>query len=76
MAPDLLFRAGVPHEEWMNLFLGHIWVHYIPGGNASWLAIALAASGPTPAVWLPGSGRGHWRQRRVSDQASSRAAWP
>ena len=45
MFPDLLFRAGVAHAGWMNLFLGHIWVHYVPGGNSSWLVVALLASG-------------------------------
>lgn len=45
MAPDLIFNAGVAHAPWMNLFLGHIWVHYIPGGNTTLLGIALLASG-------------------------------
>lgn len=41
MAPDLLFRGGVPHYRWMDLFLGHVAAHYLPGGDGSWLAIAL-----------------------------------
>lgn len=45
MAPDLLFRAGVPHSPWMNVFLGHIAVHYVPGGDETWLALALLAYG-------------------------------
>ena len=44
MTPDLLFRGGVPHQLWMNAFLGHIAVHYLPGGVRSWLAIALTLS--------------------------------
>ncbi|WP_380167880.1 hypothetical protein [Jannaschia sp. R86511] len=58
MAPDLLFRAGVAHERWMDVFLGHISSHYIPGGDRTWLALAVLAvlaytwqlrSGLTPA---------------------------
>jgi len=45
MFPDLLFRAGVPHSPWMNVFLGHIAVHYIWGGDRTWLVLALAAYG-------------------------------
>lgn len=46
MAPDLLFSgAKLPHDGWMNVFLGHISVHYVPGGTRSWLALALVASG-------------------------------
>jgi pimeloyl-ACP methyl ester carboxylesterase len=44
MAPDVLFRVGVPHYRWMDLFLGHITVHYLPGGDVSWLLIALTAT--------------------------------
>ena len=55
MAPDLLFRGGLPHALWMNVFLGHIAVHYLPGGDRTWLAIALTFSGSYVAVltaWL------------------------
>lgn len=45
MLPDLLFRAGIPHAPWMNVFLGHIAVHYIPGGDRTWLIVALCAYG-------------------------------
>lgn len=44
MTPDLLFRAGIPHAPWMNVFLGHIAVHYLPGGDRAWLALALTAA--------------------------------
>ena len=42
MAPDLLFRGGVPHHRWMDVFLGHVAAHYLPGGDFAWLVIALA----------------------------------
>jgi pimeloyl-ACP methyl ester carboxylesterase len=44
MFPDLLFSAGVPHDGWMNIFLGHIAAHYVPGGAVSWLFVALTLS--------------------------------
>jgi hypothetical protein len=37
------------------VFLGHIWVHYLPGHNTTWLLIALLASGAYAAclaLWL------------------------
>lgn len=56
MFPDLLFTPGhQPHDEWMDLFLGHISAHYIPGGDVTWLAAAIAASGAycwTLSRWL------------------------
>lgn len=45
MFPDLLFATGVPHRQWMDVFLGHLLVHYLPGRERAWLAIGLAASG-------------------------------
>lgn len=47
MWPDLVFRApGVPHYPWMDwVALGHISSHYMPGGDTTWLVIALLASG-------------------------------
>lgn len=30
--PDVLFLLGVAHARWMDVFLGHIWSHHIPGG--------------------------------------------
>ena len=47
MWPDLVFRApGVPHYPWMDwVALGHISSHYMPGGDTTWLLIALTASG-------------------------------
>lgn len=55
MFPDLLFGLGLAHAEWMNVFLGHIWAHYLPGREAGWLAIALLASATYCgglALWL------------------------
>lgn len=43
MFPDLLFRWGIPHARWMNVFAGHVAVHYLPGGDRSWLAVAVLA---------------------------------
>lgn len=43
--PDLLFDAGAPHARSMDVFLGHLSVHYLPGGERSWLAIGLASFG-------------------------------
>jgi len=46
MWPDLLFRAGEPHERWMDYFaLGHVSSHYLPGGDTSWLLLALLGAG-------------------------------
>ncbi len=45
MAPDLLFRAGVPHYRWMDVFLGHVASHYVPGGDGTWLVISLICLG-------------------------------
>jgi pimeloyl-ACP methyl ester carboxylesterase len=47
MWPDLVFRVpGVPHHHWMDwVALGHISSHYVPGGDTTWLLIALIASG-------------------------------
>lgn len=56
MWPDLVFRAGVPHYRWMDwVALGHISSHYLPGGDSSWLVIALLAAGGYAALlwrWL------------------------
>jgi pimeloyl-ACP methyl ester carboxylesterase len=47
MWPDLIFRApGIPHYSWMDwLALGHVSSHYLPGGDTTWLAVALTAAG-------------------------------
>lgn len=43
MTPDLLFVAGVPHYRWMDVFFAHVAVHYMPGGDTTWLVLALLA---------------------------------
>lgn len=55
MWPDLLFRApGVPHYRWMDWFaLGHVSAHYVPGGDETWLVIALSSAGTYALLlWL------------------------
>lgn len=44
MIPDPLF-AIMPHQPWMDLFLLHISVHFIPGRNWSWYALFLISLG-------------------------------
>ena len=43
MFPDFLFRAGVAHYRWMDLFLGHISTHFVPGRNLTWFVVAASA---------------------------------
>lgn len=45
MAPDLAFTAGVAHRRWMDLFLGHVSSHAVPGRNWTWYVVFLAAFG-------------------------------
>lgn len=45
MFPDFLFEAGTVHERWMDLFLGHLISHFVPGGNATWYAVFTACLG-------------------------------
>lgn len=45
MFPDLLFTAGYAHERWMDVFLGHLSTHFLPGGNLMWFGIFLASLG-------------------------------
>lgn len=67
MTPDLLFRGGVPHTPWMNVFLGHIAVHYLPGGVRSWLVIALMLSGLYVAALTA------WLRARYAEAAPHRS---
>jgi hypothetical protein len=59
MFPDILFTAGVAHERWMDVFLGHISTHFVPGRNLTWFVVFLAALGVYLAVLarLPGPER-------------------
>lgn len=41
MFPDFLFQAGIAHQGWMDIFLGHLSSHFIPGRNWTWYAIWL-----------------------------------
>jgi hypothetical protein len=43
MFPDFLFTTGIAHQRWMDLFLGHISTHFVPGGNLTWLVVFLLA---------------------------------
>ena len=55
MLPDLLFRAGVPHYRWMDVFLGHVASHYVPGGDLTWFLVATLCTGAYAAalvLWL------------------------
>lgn len=46
MWPDLAFRFGLPHFGWMDwLALGHVSSHDVPGGDTTWLVVALGAAG-------------------------------
>jgi hypothetical protein len=42
MFPDVLFNAGAAHERWMDVFLGHVSTHYVPGRNLTWYVVFLA----------------------------------
>ncbi len=50
MFPDFLFTAGVAHEPWMDVFLGHISTHFVPGRNLTWFTVFLLALGTYLAV--------------------------
>ena len=39
MTPDFLFTAGIAHRRWMDVFLGHISTHFVPGRNLSWYLV-------------------------------------
>lgn len=45
MFPDFLFSAGMAHHRWMDVFLGHISTHFVPGRNFTWYLAFLAALG-------------------------------
>jgi hypothetical protein len=60
--PDVASRAGVPQDEWMNwVALGHVRSHLVPGGDDTWLVLALAAAGGYALLlrrWLARTGGG------------------
>jgi len=39
MTPDFLFTAGIAHRRWMDIFLGHISTHSVPGRNFTWYGV-------------------------------------
>ncbi len=43
MFPDVLFIAGRAHQRWMDIFLGHISSHFVPGRNLTWYLVFLTA---------------------------------
>lgn len=43
MFPDFLFVRGIAHNPWMDLFLGHLSTHFVPGRNLTWYAVFLAS---------------------------------
>lgn len=45
MTPDFLFTAGIAHRRWMDVFLGHISTHFVPGRNLTWYAVFAACLG-------------------------------
>jgi hypothetical protein len=60
MFPDLLFSTGhVAHQRWMDVFLGHISTHFVPGRNLTWYVVFLAAT----AVYLGALHRLRSRER-------------
>lgn len=50
MVPDFLFAAGTAHQRWMDIFLGHISTHFVPGRNLTWYAVFLLALAACLAV--------------------------
>jgi hypothetical protein len=58
MAPDPLFSLAIRHhDEWMNVFGGHIWVHFLPFRLNGWLVLAALASGIYVALMIRWLGR-------------------
>ncbi len=52
IVPDLLFIGGIAHRRWMDLFLGHVSTHFVPGRNVSWFVLFLASlAAYFVAVW-------------------------
>ncbi|WP_219418101.1 hypothetical protein [Pseudonocardia nigra] len=45
MFPDVLFSAGIAHYRWMDVFLGHISTHFVPGRNLTWALVFLGTLG-------------------------------
>ena len=44
LVPDLLFTLrDMAHRPWMDIFLGHLSTHFVPGRNATWFAVFAVA---------------------------------
>jgi hypothetical protein len=43
MFPDFLFVAGIAHRRWMDVFLGHLSTHFVPGRNLTWYVVFVAS---------------------------------
>jgi hypothetical protein len=52
MTPDFLFTAGTAHRRWMDLFLGHVSTHFVPGRNLTWYLVFAVTSGLYLAMHL------------------------
>jgi hypothetical protein len=72
MFPDFLFTAGIAHFWWMDLFLGHISTHFVPGRNVTWYLIFLAALGLYLAVLSRLPGHLHFRRPDLAGGGRSR----
>lgn len=58
MIPDFLFVGGIAHRRWMDIFLGHISSHYVPGRNVTWYAVSALSLGLYLAVLARLNGAG------------------
>lgn len=50
MSPDIAFSAGYAHRRWMNVVLGHISTHYVPGRDLTWYVVFAGSLGLYLAV--------------------------
>ena len=66
MFPDFLFEAGIAHRRWMDVFLGHLSTHFIPGRNWTWYTVFLV----TLALYLQAAGRPMPRETAESAASS------
>lgn len=72
MFPDFLFTFGIPHRRWMDVFLGHLSTHFVPGRNVTWYAVFLAIL----AVYLTADARLRARRRPIGPRSRRRATRP
>lgn len=67
MFPDFLFEAGIAHRRWMDVFLGHLSTHFIPGRNWTWYVVFLVSLG----LFLHATGSRDFRKVAEESPASS-----